>query len=152
MTQELLTMPIDGDKRRCGGFTLAEATLAMVLLGIAAAGVLMPYASGASVQAEGVHRTLGAVLANDLIEQIVATPFDSIVATYNYTESQGQLKDASSVLLTDAMYANFSRTVTCQYVRTAQQSDTVASNFILATVTVYHRGRQVVRLDRLISE
>lgn len=134
------------------GFTLAEATLAMVLLGIAAAGVLMPYASGASVQAEGMHRTLGAVLANDLIEQIVATPFDSIVATYNYTEPQGQLEDSSGTLLTDPMYANFSRTVTCQEVRAAQQSDATAANFILATVDVYYRDRPVASINRLISK
>lgn len=148
-------MPTDGHHRRWTrrrGFTLAEATLAMVLLGIAAAGVLMPYASGASVQAEGVHRTLGAVLANDLIEQIVAAPYDSIVATYNYTESQGQLEDSSGILLTDSMYANFSRQVTCQYVRAAQQSDALATTFILATVDVDYRGRRVASINRLIGK
>jgi len=124
----------------------------MVLLGIAAAGVLIPYASGASVQTEGAHRTLAAVLANDLIERIVATPADSIVATYNYTENQGQLTDSSGALLTNAMYANFSREVSCQYVRTAQQSNALEANFILAQVTVYYRGRKAAGIDRLISE
>lgn len=142
--------------RRCltgrRGFTLAEATLAMVLLGIAAAGVLLPYASGASVQAEGVHRTLGAVLANDLIEQVTASSFDLIVATYNYAETQGQLKDSSGTTLTDSMYANFSREVTSQYVRVPQQSDAVATTFVLATVNVFYQGRRVVTINRLISE
>ena len=148
-------MPIDRDRKRRSvrrGFTLVEATLAMVLLGIAAAGVLLPYASGASLQAEGVHRTLGAVLANDLIEQIVATPFDSVIATYNYTESQGQLTDSSDTTLTDSMYANFSREVASQYVRVPQQSDAVETHYILATVQVYYQGRSVVTLSRLISE
>jgi hypothetical protein len=124
----------------------------MVLLGIAAAGVLLPYASGASVQAEGVHRTLAALLANDLIEQIAATPFDSIVATYNYTESQGSLQDSSGTTLTDSMYANFSRSVVSEYVRVPQQSDTMATTFVLATVKVFHRGRTVATLNRLIGE
>ena len=124
----------------------------MVLLGIAAAGVLLPYASGASAQVEGLHRTLGAVLANDLIEQIVATPFDSLVATYNYTESQGQLKDSSGTTLTDSMYANFSREVTCETVRVPQQSNALETNYILATVQVFYQGRGVVTLNRLISE
>ena len=148
-------MPTDRDQRRRrgnGGFTLAEATVAMVLLGIAAAGVLLPYASGASVQAEGGHRTLGAVLANALIEQINATAYESIVATYNYTEAQGQLKDASGTTLTDAMYANFSREVTSQYVRVPQQSDALATTFILATVNVFYQGRSVATINRLISE
>ena len=139
-----------GGNRR--GFSLIEATIAMVLLGIAAAGALLPYASGASVQAEGAHRTLAALLANDLVEQITATPFDSIVATYNYTESQGSLMDSSGATLSDSMYANFSRSVVSQYVRVPQQSDTMATTFILATVKVLYKGRTVLTLNRLISE
>jgi prepilin-type N-terminal cleavage/methylation domain-containing protein len=148
-------MTIDRDRRQRGmrrGFTLAEATLAMVLLGIAAAGVLLPYAAGATAQAEGVHRTLGAVLANDLIEQVTACPFGSMVATYNYAETQGQLKDSSGTTLTDSMYANFSREVTSQYVRVPQQSDAVGTTFVLATVNVFYKGRRVVTINRLVSE
>jgi len=141
-------------RRRIGarGFTLAEATLAMVLLGIAAAGVLLPFASGASVQADGLHRTLGAVLANDLIEQIASTPFDQIVAAYNYAESPGQMKDASGTTLSNSMYANFSREVRCQYVHVPQQDDAVTANFVLATVEVAYRGLSIVTINRLISD
>jgi len=134
------------------GFTLAEATLAMVLLGVAAAGVLLPFAGGASVQAEGLHRTRGAVLANSLIEQVAATPFDSLIGTYNYTESEGQLKDAAGIVITDPMYANFSREVTCQYVYVPQQATAAAANFVLATVEVRYRGQILVTVNRLISE
>ena len=134
------------------GFTLVEATVAMVLLGIAAAGVLLPFASGASVQADGLHRTLGAILANDLIEQAVATSFDEIVATYNYSESQGQLEDSSGTTLTDAQYANFSREVSSQYVYAAQQSEAVAANLILVTVRIYYQGLDIVTINRLISQ
>jgi prepilin-type N-terminal cleavage/methylation domain-containing protein len=136
------------------GFTLAEATLAMVILGMAAAGVLLPFASGASVQAEGMHRSLGAGLANDLLEQIVATPFKDIVNRYNYTEPQGQIKDASDTIFTDPIYANYSRDVSCTEVRVPQQRDiaTVAPNFILARVRVYYRAEPIVTVYRLISE
>lgn len=145
------------DHRRLGmtsrpGFTLAEATLAMVLLSIAAAGILLPFAKGASVQAEGLHRTLGAVLANSLIEKIAATSFDSIVTTYNYAESEGQIKDAAGATMTDPMYANFSREVTCQYVYVPQQGTAAAPNFVLATVQVRYRGQDTVRISRLISQ
>jgi len=58
------------------GFTLAEAMIATVVLGIAAAGVLLPYTVGAAVRAEGTRRTLAAKLAGDLMEEIVSTPFD----------------------------------------------------------------------------
>lgn len=126
------------------GFTLLEATLAMVLLGLAAAGVLLPFAHGATAQAEGSHRTLGAMLANDLIERVAATPFDDIVALYNYSESQGQIKDASGAALTDSTYANFSRQVDCVW-------DSTQDFFIVATVRVYYKGQEVAAIHRLIS-
>ena len=43
-------------KARQRGFTLAEAMLATVVLGIAAAGILLPFTSGATVQAEGMRQ------------------------------------------------------------------------------------------------
>jgi len=63
-----------GTSRR--GFTLAEAMMAVVVLGIAAASLLLPFVSGAAVRAEGINRTLAARLASDLMEEIVNTPFD----------------------------------------------------------------------------
>ncbi|MBN1510218.1 MAG: prepilin-type N-terminal cleavage/methylation domain-containing protein [Sedimentisphaerales bacterium] len=140
--------------RRSGlGFTLPEVTVAMVILGMAAAGVLLPFADGASVQAEGLHRSLAAGLANDLLERIITTPFDQIVGTWHgYTEGQGQVKDASGTTFTDPIYANYSRDVSCQKVYMPQQSGApVPANFILARVRVYYRGKQIAAVDRLIS-
>lgn len=131
-----------------GGFTLAEAMLAMVVLSLAAAGVLLPAVSGASIQAEGLHRTLGAVLASDAIEQIVSVPFDQVVANlgdYNYVEAQGQLKDASGTIFTDSTYDNFSRQVECTW-------DPNQDFFVLVTVRVFYLGREVMNVQRLISK
>jgi len=130
------------------GYTLAEAMLAVVIVGAAASGVLLPFAGGAAVRAEGQHRTLAAKLANDLIEQIVNTPFDRIMATYNgYSEPQGQIKDATGAVFADVYYVNFSRNVSCQ-----QGSGAVASKFILVTVRVYYRGQELVSINRLVSK
>lgn len=135
------------------GFTLAEATLAMVLLGLAATGILLPFSGGAAVQAEGMHRTLGAMLANDLMERIAGTPFGDIVTRYgDHLEPQGQVEDAGETPYTDPMYANFSREAKCKYVYTSQQGGEVAPNFILATVRVAYLGRDVATVHRLISE
>lgn len=148
-------MIIDGhgglkDRR---GFTLIEATLAMVLLGVAAAGVLLPFAGGASAQADGSHRTVAALLANDQIERIVSTPFAQLVPQYNYTEAKGQVRDASGTVYTNPMYANFSRQTTCQEVRVPPQDDTdVPANFILATVAVSYEGQEQATIRRLISQ
>jgi len=141
------------------GFTLVEAMLAVVVLGIAAAGVLLPFTSGASVRAEGAYRTLGARLASDLIEEIVNkavdTPLDQMVANYNYSEPKGTVKDAAGNAFTDSNYANFSRTVTCNYATVPpqpDQSDPTKYNFILVTVQVNYNGKEVAAISRLISK
>jgi type II secretory pathway pseudopilin PulG len=135
------------------GFTLAEATMALVILGMAAAGVLLPFSSGAAVQAEGLRVTLAAKLANDLMERIVATPADQIVSAWDgRTETQGQVKDAGDVVFTDPMYANFSRQVVCESVRVVPpESGDLPSKFIRVSVQVGYQGREIATLRRLIS-
>lgn len=135
------------------GFSLAEAMMATVVLGIAAAGLLVPFTSGARVRAEGMHRTLAAKLAGDLMEEIVKTSFEEIVTSYDgYAEPQGQVKDASGAVFTDSNYANFSRDASCVYVYVPQESGDKEARFIRATVRVYYKGREVAVINRLISE
>jgi prepilin-type N-terminal cleavage/methylation domain-containing protein len=134
------------------GFTLAEATMALVILGIAAAGVLLPFARGAAVQAEGTHRTLAANLANNLLEQVVGTPFDQIVATWDgYAEPQGQVTDADGNVFTDPIYAGFSREVVCEECWPWPQQPPAANFLLQVTVQVYHRGRPITTLARLVG-
>ena len=63
-------------------FTLMEAMMALVILTIASAGLLLPFASSAAVQEEGTRRTLAAKLGCGLMEKIISTDYDSIIATY----------------------------------------------------------------------
>jgi len=135
------------------GFTLAEAMMATVVLSIAAAGVLLPFASGARVRAEGVRRTLAAKLASDLMEQIVNTPYDQIVNKYGgYSEPQGQVKDSAGSVFTDPTYANFSRSASCAYVYVPQQGGAYQPNFVRITVRVYYLGRPIVSINRLVAK
>ncbi len=135
------------------GFSLAEAMIAVVVLGFAAAGVLLPFASGAAVRAEGMRRTLAAKLAADLTEQIINTPYNQIVATYDgYTETQGQVKDANGVVFTNPSYAKFSRSASCLDVYVPQESGAAQSKFIRTTVRVYYDSRQMAAISRLITK
>jgi len=159
-------------RRKMRGFTLTEAMLAVTVLGFAAAGVLLPFVSGAAVRAEGVRRTLGAGLAGDLMEQIVRLPFldpqgtnyspgpeagdyDNVDDFHGYTEIQGQVKDATGAVFTDPKYAKYSRKVTCVYATVLPQpaqTDPAKCNFILVTVQVDYSGKNVATLSRLVSE
>ena len=134
-------------------FTLAEAMMATVVLGIAAAGVLLPFTSGAAMQAEGMRRTLGAKLASDLMQEIVNTPFDQIVTGYGaFSEAQGQVKDAGGVVFTDSNYAMISRESICNYVYVTQESGTGVAKFIFITVRVYYSGKEIAIINRLVNE
>lgn len=144
------------DRERCAltrqGFTLAEAMMATVVLGIAAAGVLLPFTSGAAVRAEGMRRTIAAKLAGDLMEEIIVTPLEQIVTSYDgYAEPEGQIKDAGGTVFTDSYYANFSRNVSCAYVYVPQESGTSEPKFIRVTVRVYYSGKETAVINRLIA-
>jgi prepilin-type N-terminal cleavage/methylation domain-containing protein len=141
--------------RRQAGFTLVEAMLAMVILSIAAAGVLLPFSGGATVRAEGIHSTLGSQLARDLVEQIVNTPFSQIITDFgNYSESTGHIISNfdTGAEFTDSMYSNFSRTAVCQSVYVPQEAGNTQAIFILATVQVKYKGHEIARIDRLIAK
>jgi hypothetical protein len=125
--------------------------MAVTVLGIAAAGVLLPFSGGARVRAQGVRTTLGAKLASDLVEKALNTPFDELVVSYNYSEAQGQVTDASGQVFTDSNYANFSRDVSCEYKRVGQESGNEAPKFILVTVQVYYSGSVIATVNRLVS-
>jgi len=127
--------------------------MAVTVLGIAAAGVLLPFAGGARVRAEGVRKTLGAKLASDLTEEIVNTPFEEMVALYDgYSEPQGQVKDAAGQVFTDSNYANFGRDASCEYVYVPQESGSEAPKFIRVTVRAYYSGRVIATMNRLVSK
>jgi len=139
--------------KRMFGFSLAEALLAVVILAIAAAGVLIPYTTGAGLRAEGVKRTTASRLAGDLMEQIVHTPFEQIISRYDgYNELLGQIKDADGIVFTDPAYANFSRQANCSYVYVPQESGNTQPVFIRAGVIVYYKTQTLVTLNRLISK
>ena len=133
-----------------GGFTLAEAILAMVILGIAATGVLLPFGSGSAVRAEGARRTIASKLASDLMEQVLDTPFADVEDNYNYTESKGEVKDAKDAVLGDVIYSNFSREISSEYVYVTGESR--PDQFIRTTIKVHYNGGKMISLSRLVGQ
>jgi len=135
------------------GFSLAEAMIATVILGVAACGILLPFTCGASARAEGVRQTLAAKLAGDFVEQIINTPFAQIVDSFDgYSEAQGQVKDAGGTVFTGSNYAAFSRTVSCAYVYMPQESGSEEPKFILTAVRVSYNGGEIAIINRLIGK
>ena len=121
-------------------------TMAMTVLSVAAAGVLVPFATGANLRVEGARITLASKLASDLLEEVSREDFSNISTWNNFTESKGNLRDFRNVLFNDTVYAGFSRKAVCQsaYIGSVR--------CYLVTVRVYYEGSQLVELKRLISE
>lgn len=119
----------------------------MVVLVIAAAGILLPFANAASVQTEGARQTMAASLASELIEKISATTYADIITTYNgYSEADGALLDAAGDVHSGAAYAGFSRGAACQ-------TATVGTiNLIAVTVTVSYDGNEMTRVTTLVGD
>ena len=127
--------------------------MATVVLGIAATGLILPYAAGAMARNEGINRTLASKLASDLMEQIISTDFENIVGDYDsFAEAEGRIRDVTGHFFTDARYDDFSRTAACSYVYVDQQAGSETPIYILATVKVYHKGQEIVSLSRLIGD
>jgi hypothetical protein len=118
--------------------------MAMVLLAIAAAGVLLPFTGAANEQAQGARQSLASDLALELMEKILAADFDAIVSTYNgYTESKNNLLDAAGQKHTGMAYDGLSRYAICQ-------SSTAASvDLITVTVVVLYNGSELTRVTTL---
>ncbi len=125
------------------GFTLTEAMIAMVVLSIAASGVLLPFAAGASAQMEGARRTLATKLASDRLEKVISTGYDKVF-DYLY-ESEGSMTDANGNFLDDPIYSDFRRVVIPDPATLGDVS------LVWVTVTVYYKGEETVTLTTLVG-
>ena len=126
--------------------------MAMVLLAIAAAGVLLPFANAASVQAEGARQTLAASLASELMEKISISNYADLMATYDgYEEADGALMDAADGIHSGSAYSGFSRRVTCQETTVGDPALGDQIELVAVTVTVSHNGGEMTRVTTLIG-
>lgn len=135
--------------RASKGFTLIEAMMAMVILAVAASGILVSFAAAASVQTEAQRRIIASRLAADKIEHLASLDFAVLESVYvgkTVTESAGMLTDSTGSLITGAAYAGLSRTVSCKYAPVA------GTNLIWVTVDVDYKGLPAAHLSTLIGD
>ena len=129
------------------GFTLAEALIAMVILAMAASGAILPFSSGAAVQAEGARRTLAAKLAADRLEEMINSDFDMLLWDFNGVESEGFITDGNGVLFADPAYAKFARASFCEFAKVGDV------DLRWATVAIWYDGTtEMLRLSTLIGQ
>jgi prepilin-type N-terminal cleavage/methylation domain-containing protein len=128
------------------GFTLLEATFAMVILAVAASGIFLSFATAASLQSEAHHRVLASRLAADMIETISAASFDQIAANYpvGYSQTAAEMGNTGDV------YTNYHCAVVANnMVEINDGGQTV--NLIEVTVAAYYRNGEITRVTTLIG-
>ena len=157
--------------RPARGLPLFEALMASVLLAICAMAVTLPFT--ASIQNDNVqHRwTYASGLAQELMEEILARPFDdpdgpgspgpeggeSPRADYDnlddfhgLNEPAGGLTDFTGNAISDPMAGGLSRHATVEYVYVSGQDTQAEPTFVRATVEVRHGGEPLITLTRLV--
>jgi prepilin-type N-terminal cleavage/methylation domain-containing protein len=127
------------------GFTLMEATMAMVILAIAASGIFMSFAAAASVQTEAQRRITASRLAADLIEQIAATTYGSIQTTW----SAGSYS-AAYIGYTDTAYEKLSCNL--GYGDVSVDDGGTPVNLIQITVVAKYNNQEITRITTLIGD
>ena len=126
---------------------MAEALIATVILAMAASGAILPFSSGAAVQAEGARRTLAAKLAADTLEEMLNSDFDMLMLDYDgLYQPAGSVTDGKGQIFTDVSYAKFMRIVTCTPANVGNV------NLIWATVYIYHDGTEMLHMSTLIGQ
>jgi len=150
--------------------------MASVILSIAVAGALMPFACGAQSQDAEGRQSLAASLAQDLMEEILTKPFvepgdqvpepvsrfgpdsgetsrpsySAIDDYHGYTESAGHIVDPAGQVIADAAAAGLSRRVTVSYVYVTGQDAAAQPSFMSVVVEIQYNGLPVVTLTRLV--
>ena len=156
-------------KRRTG-FTLAESLLAVTLLAVGVLAITMPFTAGAQNEQDDVRRMLGAALAQEMMEEVLAKPFndpdgpsavgpetgessraafDNIDDYHGYNESAGSVTNAYGIALSEMAARDLSRHVSVAYVYVAGQDISESSTFARITVEVRYQGDELLTVTRL---
>lgn len=155
------------------GVTLTEALLASVILAAAVLAIIWPFVAANQAQAQAIQKTHGAALAEELMEEILAKPFDDPQGSstpgpedgesdrsrfdnaddyHKYTEAAGQMQALDGSAIRGTWVDGLSRSVTAQYVYLDGQDTTQPPSVLRVIVRVRRGGDELAVLTRLIYD
>jgi MSHA pilin protein MshD len=162
------------DWRRAAGLTLLETMLAAAILAIAATAAAIPFAAGLQQTQEALRLEQAGVLAEALMAEIIAHPFDDPNAAgvytlgpeagetnrtlfdniddyHGYSEASGGAVDLSGSAIGSPGANGLWRSVTVQYTSVSGQATGLGNVFALVTVTVTDGSPSTYVLKRLVT-
>lgn len=135
--------------RRPAGFTLIEAALVTVIVGVGIVAMLRLLAAGTFVNAQSAQTTTAMNLAANLHEAMLRMSLDQVVAMNNASYSPSVDANLSSI----NSLSSWSQTINVQYVQPDKLTSVslTKTTAALVTVTVKHNGDAVYASRRLIT-
>ncbi len=140
------------------GFTLLEAMMASVILVIAVAAFCQAVATGQAVTAEAIHGVRASLLADALLEEVLAQPyhdpqppdnesardaFDDLDDYHGFTQAAGAVSDATGAAYPPP-YQLFSRSVSVTAMSADAPGGAAAGKRVTVTVSAADGQRWVV--------
>jgi len=134
------------------GLTLLECTLALVIVPMAVAAVSVAIVTGQSQAAEAMRQTRIALLAEALMEQVLAQPYSDIQTFCDgFSETPGSVTDATGAAYPKTMQ-KFQRTISYQQKSVTVSDLSLTVDGLEVTVSVSEDGITVLTLTRFIVE
>ena len=148
-----------------------ESLLAAALLAAVITSVIWPFTAGGQNELAGARSSIASQLAQELMEEILAKPFDdpqgaslpgpesgessradfdNIDDYHGYAEGAGQILCFDGEGVADPVAADMSRSVVATYVYVSGQDTSQDPTFISVTVTVSRGEGALAELTRLV--
>lgn len=125
--------------------------MAMVLLAIAAAGILMPIAAAAAAQAEAQRRVVATRMAADVIEMITAKNYAEIIPPGDYTLTYTSTGENLKNLGYPETYQNYQCNIKTNYEYINKDAPNEIK-LIFLVVKVFDGNRPVTELKTLVGK
>lgn len=143
-----------GALRRRSAFTLIEAMMVTVIIGVGVLAMLQLLAAGTMVNSESTERTTAVHLVNNFNEKVVRTPYADLrtLGTATPKEYKPPIDGMDRVL---NEYSEWSQVVTVRYVNPENLSFTVPDAQIeptsQVTVKILRNGNQVYQTSWIVT-
>jgi Tfp pilus assembly protein PilV len=138
--------------RRPRGFTLIEAAIVTVIVGVGIVGLLELMAAGSMVNATSTELTMGVFLASNIDEMMQGASYSTLHSTYD-NKTFSPPKDARGVDLSG--FPGWSQQIDVSYVDpdmlTSSVPDTQVEWTSRVTVKIVHDGRVVYTAQWLVA-
>jgi len=138
-------------RRSRGGFTLIEAAIVLVIIGVGVTGLVQLIGAGSMANSNSAELTTGIELANNINEMLQGVPYASLKSTYDDVVYNPP-KDALGNDLT-ANFTGWQQSIDIKYVDPLYVASAVPDSQIeptcRVTVAVSHRGQVVYTAEWL---